>query len=129
MQEHTVKNTARVNFVMAGACGLLLAAGGAAPTPAWAGSSGDGVSNSNTVARFDARFHCGPRARFCVNGPVLSGNPGRAQNVYVGGSNSNSGSPKNNNGNTNEDSGGTTGAAKKSSNNMQHVGHHGSQKL
>lgn len=123
-----MKNMARVNFVMAGACGLLLAAGGAAPTLAWAGS-GDGVSNSNTVARFDARFHCGHRTRLCINGPVLSGNPGRSQNVYVSGSNSNSGSPKTSQGNTNDDSGGTTGAAKKSSNNMQHVGHHGTQKL
>ncbi|MFE3886779.1 hypothetical protein ACFXPQ_28435 [Streptomyces lydicus] len=121
---------ARVNFVMAGACGLLLAAGGAAPTLAWAeASGGDGVSNSNTIARFDARTHCGHRTRFCVNGPVLSGNPGRSQNVYVAGSNSNSGSPKNTQGNTNDDSGGTTGAAKKSNNNMQHVGRQGTQKL
>ncbi|MFG2526893.1 hypothetical protein [Streptomyces sp. NPDC048516] len=120
---------ARVNFVMAGACGLLLAAGGIAPTLAWAGSSGDGVSNSDTVARFDARFNCGHRSRLCINGPVLSGNPGRSQNVHVSGSNSNSGSPKTSQGNTNDDSGGTTGAAKKSSNNQQAIGSYGTQKL
>ncbi|WUI79088.1 hypothetical protein OHS81_01145 [Streptomyces sp. NBC_00400] len=125
-----MKNMARVNFVMAGACGLLLAAGGAAPTLAWAESSGgDGISNSDTVARFDARTHCGHRTRFCVNGPVLSGNPRQSQNVHVSGSNSNSGSPKTSQGNTNDDSGGTTGAAKKSSNNQQAIGSYGTQKL
>ncbi|MFI2185161.1 hypothetical protein [Streptomyces sioyaensis] len=126
MQEHTVKNTARVHTVIAGACGLLLAAGGA---PAWAGSGGDGVSHSNTVARFDAKFHCGHRARFCINGPVLSGNPRTAQNVHVYGTVSNSGSPTNTNANTNSDTGGTTGTATKSSNNQQHLGTDGEQKL
>lgn len=124
-----MKNMARVNVVVAGACGLFLAAGGAAPTLAWAGSGGDGVSNSNTIARFDARFNCGHRARLCINGPVLSGNPRQSENVHVSGSNSNSGSPKTSQGNTNDDSGGTTGAAKKSSNNQQAIGSYGSQKL
>ncbi|WP_414504949.1 hypothetical protein [Streptomyces sp. NEAU-L66] len=121
-----MKNSARVNVVMAGACGLLLAAGTVSPTLAWAESSGgDGVSNSDTVARFDARFRCAHRARFCINGPVLSGNPRRSQNVHVsGGTISNSGSPKNTNGNTNDDTGGTTGAATKSGNNEQHIHHH-----
>jgi len=120
-----VKNSARVNVVMAGACGLLLAAGTVSPTLAWAESSGgDGVSNSDTVARFDARFRCAHRARFCINGPVLSGNPRRSQNVHVAGTVSNSGSPTNTNGNTNEDTGGTTGTATKSGNNEQHIHHH-----
>lgn len=121
-----MKNTARVPTVIAGACGLLLTAGGA---PAWAGSGGDGVSHSTTVARFDAKFHCGHRARFCINGPVLSGNPGRAQNVHISGTVSNSGSPTNTNANTNSDTGGTTGTATKSSNNQQHLGSDGEQTL
>ncbi|MEU5210745.1 hypothetical protein [Streptomyces sp. NPDC020742] len=117
---------ARVNFVIAGACGLLLAAGGASPALAWGGFDrgygGDGVWASDTIASFRTVLRCGPRARICVNGPVNSGNVRNGQNVHLSGNNSDSGSPTIDNGNTNVDSGGTTGAENKTGNDIQHVG-------
>ncbi|MGY4970007.1 hypothetical protein ACWGCC_12390 [Streptomyces nigrescens] len=129
-----MKNMARVNVVIAGACGLLLAVGGASPAQAWDGGGlfgggGDGVWNSDTIANFHAGFNCSHRARICINGPLNSGNVRNSQNVYLSGSNSNSGSPTNVNGNTNDDAGGTTGAENKSSNDQQHIGGGGKQKL
>ncbi|MFF4603087.1 hypothetical protein ACFY12_10085 [Streptomyces sp. NPDC001339] len=126
MQEHRVKNMGRVNFVIAGACGLLLAIGGASPAAAGDGPfdeyGADGVYNSDTYADFRAVLHCGPRAKVCVNGPVNSGNLKYAQNIWLAGNPTDSGSPKNDNGNTNVDSGGTTGAENKTSNDIQHFG-------
>ncbi|WP_407287094.1 hypothetical protein [Streptomyces sp. BP-8] len=115
---------ARVKYVIAGACGLLLAVGGASPAQAWDGFDGygDGVWNSDTIASFHAILRCGPRAKICVNGPVNSGNVKYAQNVDMTGNPNNSGSPTNVNGNTNDDAGGTTGAESKTSNNVQHIG-------
>ncbi|MGY5130684.1 hypothetical protein [Streptomyces nigrescens] len=129
-----MKNMPRVNFVIAGACGLLLAAGGASPAQAWDGGGlfgggGDGVWNSDTIANFHAGFNCTDRARICINGPLNSGNVRNSQNVQLSGTNSNSGSPTNVNGNTNDDAGGTTGAENKSDNNQQHIGGGGKQKL
>ncbi|MGW7575922.1 hypothetical protein [Streptomyces sp. NPDC054765] len=112
---------ARINFVIAGACGLLLTAGGVAPTQAWAGSSdGDRITNSDTVSRVHASLRCGQRARFCVNGPLRSGNV-RGQDVRIGDNASNSGSPTNTNGNTNSKDE-TSGPTTKSSNNAQSIG-------
>ncbi|MGW1376029.1 hypothetical protein ACWD6P_17370 [Streptomyces sp. NPDC002446] len=115
---------ARVKFVIAGACGLLLAVGGASPAQAWDGFDGyggDGVWNSDTIADFRAIIRCGPRAKLCVNGPVNSGNVKNAQNVYVKGNPNDSGSPTNTNGNTNDDAGGTTGVENQSSNKVQNI--------
>ncbi|MFJ9466509.1 hypothetical protein [Streptomyces caniferus] len=126
-----MKNMARVNLVIAGACGLLLAAGGASPAQAWDGGpyGVDGVWNSDTVASFHAGFSCRNRARICINGPLNSGNVSNSQNVHLSGNNSNSGSPTNVNGNTNDDAGGTTGAENKTSNDIQHIGRGGRQTL
>ncbi|MGY5123214.1 hypothetical protein [Streptomyces nigrescens] len=125
-----MKNMARINVVIAGACGLLLAVGGASPAQAWDGPfDGDGVWNSDTFANFHAGFSCRNRARICINGPLNSGNVRNSQNVRLSGNNSNSGSPTNVNGNTNDDAGGTTGAENKTSNNQQHIGGGGKQKL
>ncbi|MFD5733747.1 hypothetical protein [Streptomyces sioyaensis] len=126
-----MKNMARVNFVIAGACGLLLAVGGASPAQAWDGpfDDGGGVWNSDTFASFHAGFNCSHRARICINGPLNSGNVRNSQNVHLSGNQSNSGSPTNVNGNTNDDAGGTTGAENKTSNNQQHIGHGGKQRL
>ncbi|MFK4249103.1 hypothetical protein [Streptomyces angustmyceticus] len=122
---------ARVNLVIAGACGLLLAAGTASPAQAWDGGPYglDGVWNSDTVASFHAGFSCRNRARICINGPLNSGNVANSQNVHLSGNNSNSGSPTNVNGNTNDDAGGTTGAENKTSNDIQHIGRGGRQIL
>ncbi|MEU5208627.1 hypothetical protein [Streptomyces sp. NPDC020742] len=86
---------ARVDMVIAGACGLLLAVGGASPAQADDGPFGSdgGVFNSDTWADFNAMFHCKRRAKICINGPVNSGNVRNAQNVYVSGNVTNSGSP------------------------------------
>lgn len=122
-----MKKMARVKFVVAGACGLLLAVGGASPAMAsdgpFDGYGGDGVWNSDTIANFRTVLRCGPRARICVNGPVNAGNLRNSQNVRLNGNISDSGSPTNDNGNTNVDSGGTTGAENKTGNDIQHVGH------
>ncbi|MEU9122451.1 hypothetical protein AB0C96_21755 [Streptomyces sp. NPDC048506] len=123
----------RVKFIIAGACGLLLAVGGASPAMAWDGPydewGADGVFNSDTFADFRAVLHCGPRAKVCVNGPANSGNVKNAQNVWLSGNNSDSGSPTNVNGTTNDDAGGTTGAENKTSNDIQHVGGPSSTRL
>ena len=49
-----MKKMARVKFVIAGACGLLLAVGGASPAQAWDGfdwGGGDGVLRSDSASR------------------------------------------------------------------------------
>lgn len=123
-----MKNMARINVVITGACGLLLAAGAVAPAQAWAGSSGgDRITNSDTVQRVNASFRCGPRARFCVNGPLRSGNPRGGDVRISGGSINNSGSPTNTIGNTNSKDE-TTGPTTKSSNNAQALGGGNTQK-
>ncbi|MEU5239675.1 hypothetical protein ACH4UR_13060 [Streptomyces lydicus] len=88
-----MKKMARVDMVIAGACGLLLALGGASPAQADENPFGsdDGVFNSDTWADFNASFRCTRRAAICANGPVNSGNVRNAQNVYVSGNNKNSG--------------------------------------
>ncbi|REK91369.1 hypothetical protein DY245_04940 [Streptomyces inhibens] len=126
-----MKNMACVKFMIAGACGLLLAVGGASPAQAWDGLDGyggDGVWNSDTYADFRAVLRCGPRARVCVNGPVNSGNVRNSQNIHMSGNNSNSGSPTNDNGNTQAHDE-TNGVKVKANNNQLKAGRGGGQKL
>ncbi|MCL7490189.1 MULTISPECIES: hypothetical protein [Streptomyces] len=121
---------ARVNFVIAGACGLLLAAGGMSPAQAWGGpwGGGDSVWDSDTYASFHAGLHCPRRARVCVNGPLNSGNLQNSQNVYMRGNNNDSGSPTNINGNTNSHDE-THGVESRTRNHLQNVGRHHRQGL
>ncbi|MBL1091137.1 MULTISPECIES: hypothetical protein [unclassified Streptomyces] len=122
-----MKKRTRVSIVIAGACGMLLAAGGVSPAMAWDGGyggfgTGGNVIDSDVWASFHSIIRCSPRARVCVNGPVNSGNTKNSQNVHMSGNNSDSGSPTNSNGNTNVDSGGTTGAENHTGNDIQHNG-------
>lgn len=126
-----MKNMARVNFVIAGACGLLLAAGGMSPAQAWGGpwgGGGDSVWDSDTIAQIRTGLHCSRRARVCVNGPLNSGNLQNSQNVYLRGNNNDSGSPTNINGNTNSHDE-THGVESRTRNHLQNVGRHHRQGL
>ncbi|MCK7623773.1 hypothetical protein MUU72_11805 [Streptomyces sp. RS10V-4] len=112
----------RTKLASAGLCGLLLAGAGTSPALAW----GDGPfdANGDTIVRFVAGFRCEGRARYCINGPVNSGNSKDSQNVRLTGNPSNSGSPVASNGSLN--SGTTsTGAASGSANHLQHIGQGG----
>ncbi|WP_079064434.1 hypothetical protein [Streptomyces sp. NRRL F-4489] len=116
----------RTRLALASFCGLLLAGAGASPAMAW----GDGPfdANGDTFVRFVAGFRCEGRARYCINGPINSGNTKDAQNVHLNGNPSNSGSPVASNGSLN--SGDTsTGAASGSANHLQDLGGGGSLHL
>lgn len=115
-----------MKMAVTGLFGLLLTGGGASPAMAW----GDGPfgAEGDTYIRFHAGFTCEGQARYCVNGPVNSGNTSNAQNVRLTGNPSNSGSPTNNSGSVNSGSSGT-GAASGSSNHQQHIGEGGELRL
>ncbi|MGW7578841.1 hypothetical protein [Streptomyces sp. NPDC054765] len=121
-----MKNIARINVVVAGACGLLLAVGGGSPAQAWGG--GDGVWDSDTFASFHSGLHCPRGARVCVNGPLNSGNLVNSQNLYMSGNSNDSGSPVNVNGNTNSHNE-THGVESRTRNHLQNVGRHHRQRL
>ncbi|AJC57390.1 MULTISPECIES: hypothetical protein [Streptomyces] len=109
-------------MAVAGLFGLLLVGGGASPAMAW-DVWGDGPFNANgdTVNKFIASFNCEGRARFCINGAVNSGNTKNAENVWINGNPSSSGSPTNSSGANN--SGSTAnGSQSGSGNKQQHLG-------
>ncbi|ARF57250.1 hypothetical protein B1H19_26530 [Streptomyces gilvosporeus] len=114
-------NSARVKSLIAGACGVLLAMGGASPALAsdgfdvWGGSG-----NGDTWVEMDSILVCKHRAKICVNGPLNSGNLKNSQNVYLSGNQSNSGSPTNINGASEADNTGK-GNENDSENNTQKV--------
>ncbi|MEU9110381.1 hypothetical protein AB0D04_00970 [Streptomyces sp. NPDC048483] len=114
-----MKKSARTNHWIAGACGVLLALGGATPAMAWSGyEDWGGSANGDTWIEMNSNLVCRHRARVCINGPVNSGNLRNSENIYIGGTASNSGSPTNTNGTT--DSGNTAkGNEADSENNQQ----------
>nr|WP_237550736.1 hypothetical protein [Streptomyces sp. SID8354] len=105
-------------MAIAGLFGLLLVGNGV--TPAMASAWGDGPFNANgdTFNKFIATFECEGRARYCINGPVNSGNIKNAQNVGINGSPSSSGTPTSNSGSNNSGSTGS-GSSSGSSNKQQ----------
>ncbi|MFF2806088.1 hypothetical protein ACFVT2_02715 [Streptomyces sp. NPDC058000] len=106
---------------MTGLFGLLLVGGGASPAMAWGYGDGPFEASGDTFNRFVAGFRCEGRVRFCINGPVNSGNTKNAENVRINGSPSSSGSPTSSSGSNNS---GTTGsgATSGSSNQMKNLG-------
>jgi hypothetical protein len=102
-------NIARISVVTAGACGLLLFAGGtsfaksydarqatsfgsSSRSDDWLGARGFGLGPA---------FSCSSWAERCINGSVRSGNVFGSENSFLSGNMSNSGSPDNINGNVN----------------------------
>ncbi|MGW2629690.1 hypothetical protein ACWC2K_10195 [Streptomyces chattanoogensis] len=80
-----MKKTRRTHHVIACACGVLMALGGATPALAWSGYDWGGSANGDTWIEMDSILVCKDRARICVNGPVNSGNVRNAQNVSLSG--------------------------------------------
>ncbi|WP_241777750.1 hypothetical protein [Streptomyces sp. CT34] len=108
---------ARINILLAGVVGLLLAGSAASPAMAWGDGPGD--ADGDTYISFDAGFSCeGRTSKICINGPVNSGNVRNAQNVSTTGNPGSTGSPVSNSGSNNSGSSATgsqAGSGNKSS--------------
>jgi hypothetical protein len=116
-----VRKRARIGVLVAGACGLVLAASGTSAAATYGGHEGDGVWDSDTYVRITAELSCPNRSTACVNGALYSGNVRNSQNVYLNGNSNNSGSPNNDNGITNSHDE-THAAHSKTANNLQSGG-------
>lgn len=80
-----MKKSRRTHHVIACACGVLMALGGATPALARSGYDWGGVANGDIWIEMNSILVCKDRARVCVNGPVNSGNVKDAQNVSLSG--------------------------------------------
>lgn len=102
---------ARISVVTAGACGLLLCAGGtsfaqpheagARPSTSLGSLFGLGDWLGAGEAGLGPAFRCSSWAERCINGSLRSGNVWNAENTVLKGNMNNSGSPNNINGNVN----------------------------